>query len=740
MPSFALPEGSAHITPLTAHTDPTGLLATDSLAENPAVRLAEWLLTTPFGLTCTGVLVVGGACLFDERIRKAVAPLWRFATGGLVLVEPGAWDSTWTRPAPHRPENQPMFRGERVPRTRWAKMPGYQRMLIRWGAMLYAWALYMAPWLTLLLSLALLVGIVTTKAVRLIQDRVFNRTMAVFAQGAAVLLDEEGDPRRWIAAPKVRLTWLPVALDPRITQAARKVSPSLEQKLGKLAFPVLRIPLEDDDAKVRVALDAGLINKNLIAELKRLGEARLPEGPWKGVHSEAKLVMEFKHPKRPPADVVYNDDAFHQFPVTEVPIGKSAEGWATLPLAELTPHTVMSATTGWCKTTTANVYLAHVLGNGARAFINDPKRIGFVSAFGNLPNVTIRTTAQGWKTANFEFLSEMERRYELIEKYPEIKENPLDYFQPWFLVNDERGSYVSDLKDLAKAEEEKGLPSTLRWEKKILWQSRAAGMYMLDLAQQANLPVFIDSDGRDQRMARIASGPQTRSSWVMLFPGIAKKSIPVKKGRAVLGIGVDNVTEIQLARITDEKARAYAQAGIAIAERENAARAKRLADLIGGQSASVPPADTTPSPDKIAPSVPGQSLSGGTQAPGGAQAPADHGPLSFAKPDNTAGESGNDTAGVIDIAQVPAQGNPDSDGQQAAATVPQADSEPVPVADELIIGIQAGADYLGMSKDNFERSRRRRPIQGEQRDGIQPAWTGLVLNEWRAQAPRAGAN
>lgn len=735
MPSLALPETPAHTTPLPAHTDPTTVLAGGGLTDNPALNLVQWMFTTPVGVGFTAAVLIAGACLFDARVRKAIAPLWRLLTGGLVFVEPGAWDSSWSRPAPHRPENQPMFRGERVPRTRWAKAPGYVRMIVRWAVAGYGYALYIAPWATLLSSGAVAVAVVVHKVLRLVQDKVFNRTLGVFAQGAAALLDDQGDPRRWIAAPKVRLTWLPIALDPRITRAARRISEGLEQQLGKLAVPALRMPLENDDATVRIALDASLINKNAINELGRMGQARIPEGPWKHHHNEAGLVLEFKHPKRPPADVVYDDDVFHQYPATEVPIGKSADGWETLPLAKLTPHIVMSATTGWCKTTTANVYVAHMLGNGARGFINDPKRIGFLSAFGDLPNCTIRTTATGWEETNWLFLTEMERRYELIEQHPEIKEKPELYFQPWFMLNDERGSYVSDLKDSWKAQEEKGMPVTLRREKKILWQSRAALMFVADFAQQANLPVFIDSDGRDQRMGRIASGPQTRSAWTMMFPGTAKKSIPVKKGRAVMGIGVDSVKEIQLARITDENARAYAQAGIAIADREEKARAKRLQDLIAGQSAPVRPADAPTSPDKIHPSVPGQSVSGGTEGADGAPVPGiEHVPAAI-NSDSAAGESTNGPEGAPGNPAEITMGGLTENDQQASGSVPPADS-----GGELIVGIQDGASFLGMTKDNFDRSRRRRAIQGETRVGIQPAWRPLDLTEWRAQAPRAGAN
>src|SRR5262249_13014968 len=156
-----------------------------------------------------------------------------------------------------------------------------------------------------------------------------------------------------------------------------------------------------------------------------------------------------------------------------------------------------------------------------------------------------------------------------------------------------RGSYVSEVKAWWRGQGGKGPAPVFRTEKLNLWQSRAAAMYKLDAAQQANLDVFLESDGRDQRMARGAAGPQTQTCWIMLFPGIAKVKVMMKKGRAMLGIGPDNVEEVQLAQVSIEDARAFAEAGSAIAEKENTEREKRLAALVG---ASVPAAGPTGSP------------------------------------------------------------------------------------------------------------------------------------------------
>jgi hypothetical protein len=594
-------------------------------------------------------------------------------------------------------------------------------MGIRFGVAGYAAALLWEPIWTMAATGTLVVLLAIRKAYREIHDWTLRNATGNFVVAAATVLNyADRDPATWLAVPRPRLTWVPIPVRPVLLRTARRmwaIGERLERVLARLAVPQLRVPLEDDDARVLVQLDADMVAKTNTQELVRLGTARLPEGPWSGTHHEAKLTVEFKHPKRPPSEVWYDEDAFRQYRVDEVPIGKAAgDEWRCLPLKELTPHAVMSATTGWCKTTTANVYIAHTTGNGGRALLNDPKRISYTQVFGGLSNVSIRTTAEGWASHQEEFYEEMERRYKLIERFPEIKNNPEDYFQPWFLVNDERGSYVADLKDWWKSQGEKGMPATLRLEKKVLWQGRAAAMYQFDLAQQAGLEVFIDSDGRDQRMARIASGPQTRSSWMMLFPGIAKKGVAMKKGRAMLGIGVDSVEEIQLAQVSDEQARAFAEAGAALADKQNKERAKRLAALIEG---AVPGRDSVSLPGGNPVGVPGQRRDSGTE-------------------ENGEKEPSERSAKIVSADAGKSADQNTETGIEEAGEGRDNGEDNVPDA-SLIVGLKAAADFLGTNEEAFRKARQRNPIPNEVRRGVFPAWARLDLAEWHAQRPRAGA-
>lgn len=716
-PSF-MPHLAATPTPHSPTPTPAG---DPGDHQHPVAAVLEFLFLTHPGQLLLLATILGLLCLFWPPIRLVLGPIWRFITGGLVLRTPGPWDATWLDPAPDRPQSRPNFRGESFPHTRWGRLPGYQRMAARWGIGFYLWALYAYPLITLIVTILVVVTAATIQTVRLVHDWGVRRTAGLFAAGAAGLLGYgQRDPARWIAVPRMRVTPVPVAVSPRVLRTARRipgVGDRLEHVLGALWVPVLRVPLEDDAAEVLIRLDADLTNKAAIKDVGDLAKARLPEGPWQADHKEKDTVIRLTHPKRPPSQVWYTADQNQAYAIDNVPIGQSAEKWETLPLKKLAPHTIISASTGWCKTTTLNVYVAHTSGNGGFVLINDPKRVGFIRAFGDLRNIRIRTTIEGWVDNVEVFCAEMQRRYQLIERFPEIQDDPELYFQPWFLVTDERGSYTSEIKSWWKNEMgEKGLPEVLRLEKLILWQGRAAAMYMLDAAQQGNLEVFVDSDGRDNRMNRIASGPQTRSSWMMLFPGLAKVKALMKKGRAMLGIGPDSVTEIQLAQITDEQARAFAEAGAAIAEKENIERKKRIQALVGD---GVPAGDSMGSPGEIEGYVPGQR----------------------GDRDTLDATSENDVNGSWPVMNGDAGNDQETperpplymvrDGQQNVTESDRNGDD-----EDLVIGLKEAAKLLGVNEETFKKARQRRPIPGETRRGDSPAWSELDLKEWRAQAPR----
>ena len=59
-------------------------------------------------------------------------------------------------------------------------------------------------------------------------------------------------------------------------------------------------------------------------------------------------------------------------------------------------------------------------------------------------------------------------------------------------------------------------------------------------------------------------------------------------------------------------------------------------------------------------------------------------------------------------------------------------------AEGLIVGIDAGASYLGMTRDAFIQARKRNAIEGERKVDKRPAWPESLLKEWHSKRPRAG--
>jgi hypothetical protein len=315
------------------------------------------------------------------------------------------------------------------------------------------------------------------------------------------------------------------------------------------------------------------------------------------------------------------------------------------------------------------VLAAHVCRFGGLVDILDPKRIGYLDAFDGLPNVRIHTEIDGMIAAIDEFRAEMENRYRLIEAR-QAKEGD---FQPRVLLDDEKGSLTVAIRQWWKADGGKGEAPPLTSQRVILWQGRAAQMYVFTFCQQANLNVIPDSDMRDQYGFRIASGPQSLSSWRMMFSG-PKLRITKRKGRAHVAVGADDPTPVQLARITPQEARDLAAAGVS----HPAVAARRPAD----RPAAVP----------------------GPARP--ALAPAERPALRL-------------VAGAA-VAEL-------DGGHRAGDQV-----------DDLVVGLAAAAELLGMNVEAFRKARRRRPIEGETRAAGQPAFPPSELRAWQSRRKIAG--
>lgn len=278
------------------------------------------------------------------------------------------------------------------------------------------------------------------------------------------------------------------------------------------------------------------------------------------VHSESPAP-----PPELPASANFVDDGG---PVDLIPFAVNAAGEVQrIDLTDKTPHVLVSASTGWGKTTILTIPIAWVASRGGLVDVCDPKRIGYVAPAGvplfrDLPNVRLHTNIAGMVGAIVSYREEMQERYKLIEAGADLTDP--DRFPTRLLVLDEMGSLIAMMKSYYADEiKQRGMPAQPPWLTDvlmILWQGRAAKMHVITAAQQASAQVLINSDARDQYALKIAAGPQSRAAWGMMFGDEPIRVAEARKGRAMVGIGPE-LQAMQLMRIGTREARALAERG-----------------------------------------------------------------------------------------------------------------------------------------------------------------------------------
>lgn len=250
-------------------------------------------------------------------------------------------------------------------------------------------------------------------------------------------------------------------------------------------------------------------------------------------------------------------------PVDMVPYGVGTDGkWLHADLTGTTPHVLISAPTGWGKTSFMSIFAAWVSSRGGTVDICDPKMIGF-EVFEGVPNIQIHTEIEDMAETITAFRKEVQERYRARKAGANI--NDRERYPLRLLILDEMGTLVVMLKRYYDREiKQRGDPSEPPWFEDVLiglWQGRAAGCHIITGAQQANAQVLISSDARDQYGLKIAAGPQSHNAWAMLYgPSTRPISPGEKKGRAIAGIGAQLQT-VQLAMINPDQARELALAG-----------------------------------------------------------------------------------------------------------------------------------------------------------------------------------
>lgn len=740
-------------------------------------------------------------------VELIVMRAWRFWAGQVVLRSPGRYDSRYTTWAPPVPEEARLSRAEGIPRSTWARRPGWHRQMVRAAAVAWLCTVLAWPFGAAVSGICVVAAATVAGALRARRRRAYGDLVAPWWEFVAAKVghDAATDPLRWVSFPNRAVTWEPVTPLVRLTGEhawltrrmpalaqwlARWATPIAEQDwvtsvrgratqaeatrgarvAGRVTDGVVRLveasrsvrvwpqvttnSLDHEDARIEVSYPARYpAHEQDIDYIKNVVCARLP-GEWDMSNRKQDLCLEFRHPRRMPGSVLVTKSDFTVGDPMNPIIGKGMNGFVSIPLKSKTPHVSVAASTGWGKTTTANVLAAQLLYSGFRGVIIDPKRMGFVGAFRNASeNIEIRTTLEGQIEAVWQIREEMNRRYEFIENHmdrtdelslPSMRDNPEDYFEPLFLLEDEKGSLTVAIKAWWKREgggfkedgtpiPGKGDPEPLMWMQEILWRGRQAAIHYITLAQQNNLNVFLNSDMRDQYMFRILSGPQTQSSWIMTFPGTKRRKVPSKKGRAVYGIGPEEQHEVQLAAISDSDARECAEAGVAVSEKANTERAERLAQVLGVPAGAVSPRPLwVDGPAEIDAAVPGQGHRGDAPSPSASR------PLTLVSnvAEESAGERDESDSNAINELHVNAlSGDDEPVDDLAAESSNEGSNNAGPVDPELIVGAAAAAAFLEIKEDTFTQRRKRmrrdgKEIPGETNVGRAKAWPRIELREW----------
>ncbi|MFF9908774.1 hypothetical protein ACF1HU_35840 [Streptomyces olivaceus] len=453
--------------------------------------------------------------------------------------------------------------------------------------------------------------------------------------------------------------------------------------------------LDADSAKVVLRVPRDFRGSDMQRhEITALMERRLP-GEWESTWDWGRFCVTLKHPPAPPAFVSYADvvDALRK-----VKDGRPLVGLGTRAdvvhgdFDQEAPHWALSMGTGAGKSTFLRLTIAQLArftayegkpGPVERIDIMDPKRIS-QNCFRGVPGVYIHKTAESWVRTVQEFRAEMERRYETLD------EDDKAVFPRRFLFIEEMNSFTRLIKEWWDSVREKSDPRTppvVNDISFILNQGRQARMHVVSVFQQMNARAAGGSEARDQYGMKLLAR-FSPAAWNMLVGTYPRPKSSRHAGRAIVMVG-DDQRIIQMPFITAKEARKFA--------------------LNGRKPAETAPTSPRSSLSKDATSLPGTTLAG---VPG--QSP--------------------DVAGV-NGRTILVTGS-DGIARPALRAVPVSAPEPDP---DPIVGLQAGASFLGMEREAFKKARQRDPIDGEFRSGSSPAWTEEALKEWHLNRPRAGA-
>lgn len=412
--------------------------------------------------------------------------------------------------------------------SRYAFLPGYQKLAIKWTVFLtftagpiYYWAnrsgFYLAVSLiaVVIIVVGVIVGIVQTRSM-------LHRTRVVIPLYAGLCrvipeLPPNGD-KEWLTVPR---------------------------------------NFREQDARVRVQLPPDFVaNGQQQKEVAALVQRRLT-GEWAAswAHSAHPPYVEFRHLELPPAMVNYDmiradmDKSADANPIVGYMAGMRPY---RLQLDSDAPHLALSIGTGGGKSSTLRLLIAQWVRLGTEVDILDPKRVS-LNEFRGVPGVTIHRDIAAMSDAIHAFRVEME------ERYAKLDFDDSATFPRKLLVIEEQNSFAGMLYqwwEENRTNKDPRKPPAMTDLAFCLFQGRQANMNIVSVLQQANARAMGGSDMRDQYGLKILARFSV-SVWRMLVDTYPRPKSSRHPGRAIALLG-DEQTTIQTGFITPMEARAYA--------------------------------------------------------------------------------------------------------------------------------------------------------------------------------------
>ena len=200
------------------------------------------------------------------------------------------------------------------------------------------------------------------------------------------------------------------------------------------------------------------------------------------------------------------------------------------------PHALITGSTGGGKSYFMFYFIRSILKLGADVKIIDPKRSDLFRFRSFLGDENVVHSAGGALPMCRKLVTEMERRYELLDKVPFGSDYDDIGLEPTFLIFDE---FVGFLEVLKKVEEKKEVMAYLL---DVVLKGRQAGIFVVFATQRADA-AYMTGIIRDNLGLRISLGVLSASGYRMTFGDIERKLEKFEQNNGHGYIFINGVTD-----------------------------------------------------------------------------------------------------------------------------------------------------------------------------------------------------